>query len=60
MPNHLSFLNVFNETFVVPIQPLSELFMHFMVLVDTSTRWSHMCLLSTCNHAFAKLIMQVI
>ena len=31
-----------------------------MVLIDASTRWSYMCLLSTCNHAFAKIMMQVI
>jgi IS30 family transposase len=34
--------------------------MYFMVLTDTSTRWSHMCLLSTQNYAFAKIIAQVI
>jgi IS30 family transposase len=31
-----------------------------MVLIDISTRWSHMCLLSTRNHAFAKFMMQLI
>jgi hypothetical protein len=31
-----------------------------MLLIDTSTRWSHVCLLSTCNHAFAKFMMQAI
>jgi hypothetical protein len=31
-----------------------------MVLIDASTRWSHVCLLSTRNHAFAKFMMQVI
>jgi transposase InsO family protein len=31
-----------------------------MVLIDASTRWPHMCLLSTCNHVFAKFMMQVI
>jgi hypothetical protein len=35
-------------------------FRYFMVLVDVSTRWSHMCLPSTRNHAFAKFMMQVI
>jgi hypothetical protein len=30
-----------------------------MVLIDVSTRWSHVCLLSTWNHAFAKFMMQV-
>lgn len=31
-----------------------------MVLIDASTRWSHVCLLSTRNHAFAKLMSQII
>ena len=31
-----------------------------MVLVDASTRWSHVCLLSTRNTAFAKLLAQII
>ena len=31
-----------------------------MVLIDASTRWSNVCLLSTRNHAFAKLIAQII
>jgi hypothetical protein len=34
--------------------------MYFMVLIGASTRWSHMCLLSTKNHAFAKIMAQVI
>ena len=43
-----------------PIQPPSGPFRYFMVLIDASTRWSHVCLLSTRNHAFAKIIAQVI
>ncbi|MBW1279430.1 transposase family protein, partial [Escherichia coli] len=31
-----------------------------MVLIDASTRWSHVSLLSTRNLAFAKLLAQVI
>jgi transposase InsO family protein len=31
-----------------------------MVLIDTSTRWSHMSLLSTRNHTFAKIMAQLI
>ncbi|KAM1104721.1 hypothetical protein ACFX19_013259 [Malus domestica] len=31
-----------------------------MVLVDASTHWSHVCLLSTRNVAFSKLLAQVI
>jgi hypothetical protein len=30
-----------------------------MVLIDASIRWSHVCLLSTHNHAFAKFMAQV-
>nr|AAK91878.1 Putative copia-type pol polyprotein [Oryza sativa]AAP52115.1 retrotransposon protein, putative, Ty1-copia subclass [Oryza sativa Japonica Group] len=43
-----------------PIQPLSGPFRYFMVLIDASTRWSHVDLLSTRNHAFPKLISQII
>jgi hypothetical protein len=42
------------------IQPLCGPFRYFMVLTDTSTRWSHMCLLPTRNHAFAKFMTHVI
>ncbi|XP_074376698.1 uncharacterized protein LOC141718216 [Apium graveolens] len=31
-----------------------------MVLIDASTRWSHVCLLTTRNTAFAKLLAQII
>jgi hypothetical protein len=31
-----------------------------MVLIDASTRWSHVCLLSTRNVAFARLLTQMI
>jgi hypothetical protein len=34
--------------------------MYFMVLIDASTRWSHVCLLSTRNYVFAKIMTQVI
>jgi len=43
-----------------PIQPLSGSFRYFVVLIDESTRWSHMSLLSTCNYAFAKIMAQLI
>ncbi|KAJ1287825.1 hypothetical protein BS78_02G040500 [Paspalum vaginatum] len=39
-----------------PIQPLLGPFQYFMVLIDASSKWLHVCLLSTRNHAFAKLI----
>jgi hypothetical protein len=31
-----------------------------MVLIDISTKWSHVCLLSTRNVAFARLLAQII
>jgi hypothetical protein len=43
-----------------PIQPLSGPFRYFMVLIDASTRWSYVDLLSTRNHAFSKIITQII
>ncbi|KAJ1280008.1 hypothetical protein BS78_04G199400 [Paspalum vaginatum] len=43
-----------------PIHLLSRPFRYFMVLIDACTRWSHVCLLSTWNHAFAKFIAQII
>jgi hypothetical protein len=50
----LKFLERIQGDICGPIQPLSGLFRYFMVLIDASTRWSHVCLLSTHNHAFAK------
>jgi hypothetical protein len=35
-------------------------FKYFMVLIDASTRWSHVCLLATRNVAFARLLAQII
>jgi hypothetical protein len=43
-----------------PITPTSGPFGYSMVFIDTSTRWSHVCLLSTRNHAFAKIMSQII
>jgi hypothetical protein len=43
-----------------PIDTPCGPFRYFMVLIDASTRWSHVCLLSTCNIAFARLITQII
>ena len=39
-----------------PIHPPSRPFHYFMVLIDASTRWSHVCLLSDWNVAFARLL----
>ena len=43
-----------------PIQPPSGPFRYFMVLVDASCRWSHVCLLSMRNVTFARLLAQII
>ena len=43
-----------------PIQPAYRSFRYFMVLIDASTRWSHVCLLSTRNVAFARFLAQII
>ena len=42
------------------IHPPSGHFRFFMVLIDASTRWSHVCLLSSRNVAFARLLAQII
>jgi len=39
-----------------PIHLPCGTFIYFMVLIDATTRWSHICLLSTCNQVFAKLL----
>ena len=39
-----------------PIDPTSGPFRYFMFLIDASTRWSHVCLLSTRNLAYARLL----
>ena len=43
-----------------PIHPPYGPFRYFMVLIDASSRWSHVCLLSTCNVAFSRLLAQII
>jgi hypothetical protein len=56
----LKFLERIQGDICEPIKPLSGPFRYFMVLIDASTRWSHLCLLSTQNYAFDKFITQVI
>jgi transposase InsO family protein len=56
----LRFLEHIQGDICDPIQPLCGPFRYFMVLIGVSTRWSHVCLLSTCNHALAKFMTQVI
>ncbi|KAK9924069.1 hypothetical protein M0R45_032457 [Rubus argutus] len=55
-----SFLQRIQGDICGPIQPPCGPFKYFMVLVDASTRWSHVALLSTRNAAFAKLLAQII
>ena len=43
-----------------PIHPPCGPFKYFLVLIYASTRWSHICLLSTRNVAFARLLAQII
>ena len=43
-----------------PIHPPSGPFRYFMVLINASTRWSHVCFLSSRNVAFARLLTQII
>ena len=43
-----------------PIHPPCGPFRYFMVLIDASSRWSHVFLLSTCNVAFVRLLAQII
>jgi hypothetical protein len=56
----LKFLERIQWDICGPIKPLSRPFRYFMVLIDASMRWSHVCLLSTRNHAFAMFMTQVI
>ena len=56
----LKFLERIQGDICGPIQPPSGPFSYFMVLIDASTRRSHVYLLSTHNHAFVKIIAQVI
>ena len=43
-----------------PIHPPCGSFHYFIILIDASTRWSHVCLISTRNVAFASIIAQII
>ena len=56
----ISFLERIQGDICGPIHPPCGSFRYFMVLIIASTRWSHICLLSTRNKAFAKLLAQLI
>ena len=55
-----AFLECIQGDICGPIHPPSGPFRYFMVLIDASTRWSHVCLLSSRNVAFARLLAQII
>jgi len=56
----LAFLERIQGDICGPIHPPSGPLRYFMVLIDASTRWSHISLLSTRNVAFAQLLAQII
>ncbi|CAI0399065.1 unnamed protein product [Linum tenue] len=56
----LGFLERIQGDICGPIHPPCGPFRYFMVLIDASTRWSHVSLLSTRNLAFARLLTQLI
>ena len=58
--NQSFFLERIQSDICGPIHPPCGPFRYFMVLIDASTTWSHVCLLSTCNQAFARLLVQLI
>ena len=55
-----SFLERIHGDVCGPIHPACGPFKYFMVLIDASMRWSHVCLLSTHNVTFARLLAQII
>ena len=55
-----SFLERIQGDICGPIHPSCGPFRYFMVLINAWTRWSHACLLSTRNAAFARLLVQII
>ena len=54
----LNFIERIQDDICGPIQSTYGPFRYFIVLIDASTRWSHVCLLSTRNHAFAKILLK--
>ena len=56
----LTFLERIQENIYGLIHPPSGPFHYFMILIDASTRWSYVSLLSTRNIAFARLLTQII
>ena len=56
----INFLETIQGDICGPIHPPCGTFRYYMVLIDASTRWSHVCLLSTRNLAFVRLLAQII
>ena len=56
----LTFLEHIQGKICEPIHPPNGPFRYFIVLIDASTRWSHVRLFSTQNVVFAKLLSQII
>ncbi|KAJ9548209.1 hypothetical protein OSB04_020752 [Centaurea solstitialis] len=56
----LNFLERIQGDICGPIHPPCGPFKYLMVLIDASTKWSHVCLLSSRNLAFARLLAQLI
>ena len=56
----LKFLERIQGDICGPSQLLLGPFRYFMVLIEAFTHWSHVSLLSTRNHAFAKIMAQLI
>jgi hypothetical protein len=56
----LKFLERIQGDICGPIQPECGPLRYFVVLIDTSTGWSSVSLLSTRSHAFAKILSQLI
>ena len=56
----LVFLERIHRDICGPIHPPCGSFHYFLVLIDAFMRWSHVCLLSTLNVAFSRLLTQMI
>ena len=56
---NLAFLERIQGDICGPIHPPCEPFRYILVLIDASTRWSHVSLLATRNVVFAKLLAQI-
>ena len=54
------FLEIVHGDICGPIHPPCGPFRYVMVLIDASTRWSHVCLLATRNFTFFRLLAQII